>query len=264
MASHTSELKRSFYVFENKPDAQVRGPFHPSQIKDLIDAGTLTTDCQISSENKPEWVPLNEHPIKPIVAPERRTLSLRDTAEKPVETGKVITAEELAEASLTQEQRDARERMAKIKPSSGDGPGLLGLLFQLVFSLFLTFQYLLMSFLVTEPELFTPHWTDVFFPITPIAKAYISILESTPDAGMTSLIIVITGAVLAGYSMASWRYRKWVPLVVWFIIGIPLTILSTQIFAFLAMPIYVLQRTPLGGALVFFMSYRYLRSREYA
>jgi len=264
MASNTSNLKRSYYVFENKPDAEIRGPFHPSQIRDLIEAGALITDCRISSENKPEWVALDEHPIKPIVAPERKTLTLQGAREKPVEAGKIITTEELVEESLSQEQRDARARMAKIKPSKGDGPGLPMFLFQLGFSLFLTFQYLLMSFLITEPEVFTPHWTDIFFPVAPFAKGYHQLLEATPDAGLTSLIIVISGIVLTGYSMGSWRYRKWVPLAVWFIIGVPLTILSTQVFAFLAMPIFVVQRTPVGAALVFIMSYRYLRSREYA
>jgi len=264
MASNTSELKRSFYVLENKPDAQVRGPFHPSQIKDLIDAGAMVTDCRISSENKPEWVSLDEHPIKPIVSPERKTLTLRGAAERPVETGKVITAHELAEAALTQEQRDARERMAKIKPSSGDGPGLLGFLFQLVFSIFLAAQYLSMSIAVIDANTLTPHWTDVFFPVLTVAEVYYDLLLSTPDEGLASMIIIIAGIVLAGFSMTSWRYRKWVPLVIWFIIGVPLTIVSTQIFAFLAMPIYVLQRTPLGAALVFVMAYRYLRSREYA
>ena len=87
MASASSDLVRTLSIRYLHDDEWVlRGPFHHSHIKDLLDVAQIPLSFEISSEANPDWVPCEQHPIYPIINPARKQFKLRQTEPEPDST----------------------------------------------------------------------------------------------------------------------------------------------------------------------------------
>ena len=237
----SSDLIRTIYLRHPDPETEgevrLRGPFHPSHIRDLVEAGAVPVTFEVSTELNPEWVDVQDHVIYPYICPKPRTLKLQDQpAVRQTEVGQTAnTIQEMLQDAMSPQAKEDNQKAQQVKEhhDSDRAKSIRGVAAVLRFSLMFPLAFiwpLYASVVCITLQRMVPFMVAGFY--TPLALQELawnlgdaieplinpaSLLQIREIGGGFTLILVILGFIgslltVAILTKLDWKWR-WIFLI---------------------------------------------------